>query len=211
MHTMTRKTRLFFVVAGGVLVVGLGTGLVASYMGLPTFAVVGSDGPAELKLVPADATVVAFANVRDVMNSELRQKVRQLHPNNQQPGNFEAETGINIENDIDAVVASIGMADNHAENALVIARGRFDQVRIEGLMREHGGQATQYKGKRLLTHQGGPVTQPNHEDMALAFVGPGLVGFGSAPAGPQGHERTRSRRDHTRHPRGIGPRRDLPP
>src|SRR2546428_12560173 len=69
MHTMTRKTRLFFVVAGGVLVVGLGTGLVASYMGLPTFAVLGSDGPAELKLVPADATVVAFANVRDVMNS----------------------------------------------------------------------------------------------------------------------------------------------
>src|SRR2546427_5188634 len=182
---MTRKTRLFFLVAGGVLVVGLGTGLVASYMGLPTFAVVGSDGPRELKLVPADATVVAYANVRDVMNSELRQKVRQLHPNNQQPGNFEAETGINIENDIDAVVASIGMADNHAENALVIARGRFDQVRIEGLMREHGGQATQYKGKRLLTHRGGPRPETKHHGLALGFVGPGLVAVCSAPAGTE--------------------------
>jgi hypothetical protein len=179
---MTRKTRLFFLVAGGVLVVGLGTGLVASYMGLPTFAVVGSDGPEELKLVPADAKVVAYANVRDVMNSELRQKVRQLRPDNPQHGNFETETGINIENDIDAVVASIGMADNHAENALVIARGRFDQVRIEGLIREHGGQATDYKGKRLLTHRGAPNQTPGHDDMALAFVEPGLVAFGTAAA-----------------------------
>ena len=206
---MTRKTRLFFLVAGGVLVVGLGTGLVASFMGLPTFAVVGSDGPAELKLVPADAKVVAYANVRDVMNSELRQKVRQLRPDHHQPGNFEAETGINIENDIDSVVASIGMADNHAEHALVIARGRFDQVRIEGLMREHGGQATQYKGKRLLTHRGGPVTEPNHDDMALAFVGPGLVAFGSAPAVREAIERTEGGRNITHNAEVMGLVRDI--
>lgn len=206
---MTKKTRLFLLVAGGVLVVGLGTGLVASYMGLPAFAVVGSDGPAELKFVPADATVVAYANVRDVMNSELRQKVRELRPDNPQAGHFEAETGINIENDIDAVVASMGMADNRAETALVIARGRFDAVRIEGLIREHGGQATQYKGKRLLTHRGGPHSQPDQGEMALAFVEPGLVAFGSAPAVRQAIDRSEGGRNITTNEEVMGLVRDI--
>jgi hypothetical protein len=206
---MARKTRLFFWVTGGVLIVGLGTGLVASYMGLPAFAVVGPEGPAELKLVPPDAKVVAYANVRDVMNSELRQKVRQLRPDNPQRGDFEAQTGINIENDIDAVVASIAVADSHAETALVIARGRFDPVRIEGLMREHGGQATQYRGKRLLTHRADSATQPDHGEMALAFVEPGLVAFGSAPAVREAIERTQGGRNITDNAEVMGLVRDI--
>ena len=194
---MTKKTRIFLLVAGGVLLVGLGTGLVASYMGLPAFAVVGSEGPAELKFIPPDARVVAYANVRDVMNSELRQKVRHLRPDNPQHGNFEAETGIRIEDDIDTVVASMGMADNHAEHALVIARGRFDEVRIEGLIRERGGQVTQYNGKRLLTHRGAPNPNATHDDMALAFVEPGLVALGSAPAVREAIDRMKGGRNIT--------------
>jgi hypothetical protein len=207
---MTKKTRLFLFIAGGVLIVGLGTGLLASYMGgLPALAVMGSDGPAELKFVPADAKVVAYANVRDVMNSELRQKVRQLRPDNREPDKFEAETGINIENDIDAVVASMGVGDGPSENALVIARGRFDQVRIEGLIREHGGQVSQYKGKRMLTHRGDAANQPGRGDMALAFVEPGLVAFGTGPAVRQAIDRTQGGTNITDNEEVMGLVRDI--
>lgn len=177
---MTKRTRLFLLIAAGVLVVGLGTGLVASFMGLPTMALVGSDGPAELKYVPVDAKVVAYANVRDVMNSQLRQKIREVRPEGERHDDFKEKTGIDIENDIDVVVAAIGAgaAERDKENPLVVARGRFDAVRIEGLVREHGGRVSDYKGKRLFTH----AERSNSHEMAFAFVEPGLVAFGSSAA-----------------------------
>ena len=57
-----------------------GNGLVASYMGLPVSVFSSAAGPDELQYVPADAAVVAYANVRDVMNSEFRQRFRQMEP-----------------------------------------------------------------------------------------------------------------------------------
>jgi hypothetical protein len=182
---MTKKTRLFMLIAAGVLVVGLGTGLIASFIGLPALALGGADGPDELQYVPSDATVVAYANVRDVMNSELRQKVRQMRPAEERKDDFEEKTGIDIESDIDEVVAAVSAAAAN-EKALIIARGRFDEVRIEGLMRENGGRASNYKGTRLLTHTG--AGEKDHE-MALAFVEPGLVAFGSASAVRQAVDR----------------------
>jgi hypothetical protein len=180
---MTKKTRLFLLIAAGVLVVGLGTGLIASYMGLSALALRGADGPDELQYVPSDAAVVAYANVRDVMNSELRQKVRQMRPASERKDDFEEKTGIDIESDIDEVVAAVSAAAEH-EKALVIARGRFNEVRIEGLIREHGGRVENYKGTRLLTHSG-----EKDREMALAFVEPGLVAFGSAAAVRQAIDR----------------------
>jgi hypothetical protein len=184
---MTKRTRLFLLIAAGVLVVGLGTGLIASYMGLPALARAGADGPDELQYVPSDATVVAYANVRDVMNSELRQKVRQMRPEGERKDDFEEKTGIDIESDIDEVVASVTAAVEN-ERALVLARGRFNEVRIEGLIREHGGEVTDYKGTRLLTHAG----ERDHGEMALAFIEPGLVAFGSAPSVRQAIDRKSS-------------------
>lgn len=173
---MTKKTRLFLLGAAGVLTVGLGAGLVASYMGLPALALRGTEGPDELQYVPADASLVAYANVRDVMNSQLRQKVREIRPEGPRQDDFEEKTGIDIETDIDEVVASLSAAAEE-ERALVLARGRFDAVRIEGLIREHGGEVTIYNGTRLLTHR-----RRNDHELALAFVEPGLVAFGSAPS-----------------------------
>jgi hypothetical protein len=175
---MTRKTRLFLLIAAGVLVVGLGTGLIASYMGLPALAGQGSDGPAELEYIPRDTSVLAYANVRDVMASELRQKIRGFHPETKHH-EFEEKTGINIETDIDRVVAAGSEGDDAGhERMLVIASGRFDSVRIEGLAREHGGRVSEYRGKRLITHT------PTNESraMAVAFIKPGLVAFGSERA-----------------------------
>ena len=78
---MTKRTRLFLSIAAGVLVAGLGTGLVASYMGgFQGLTIVGGDGPEELAYVPSDARFVAYADVRDVMSSEVRRKLSLTQP-----------------------------------------------------------------------------------------------------------------------------------
>ena len=42
---MTKRTRLFMLIAVGILVAGLGTGLVASYMGIQGLSVISGNGP----------------------------------------------------------------------------------------------------------------------------------------------------------------------
>jgi len=175
---MKKRTRLFLVGAVGVLVLGLGTGLVASYGGFQNFTIIGGNGPAELAYVPAEARMVAFADVRDVVNSELRQKLRQFEPqtSTDAKNQFEAETGIDIERDVDQILAAAWVtADTPDGPPLVLARGRFDEDRIETLLREHGGTVQDYKGKRLL------VMSAN-EHLAVSFVEPGLVAAGNPAA-----------------------------
>ena len=58
---MTKKTRLFVFIAGGVLVAGLGTGLVASYVGIQNLTLIGGNGPAEFAYVPSDARALGYA------------------------------------------------------------------------------------------------------------------------------------------------------
>jgi len=69
---MTKKTRYFLGGSAAILVAGLGTGLVAYYGGgFPSLSASRS-GPSELSYVPPESAVVAFANVREVMDSQLR-------------------------------------------------------------------------------------------------------------------------------------------
>ncbi len=200
---MSTKTRYFVIASLLVLTVGLGTGLVAYYVGMPTSAFASRGGPDELQYVPRDATVVAFANVQDVMNSELRRHLKESMPvseNGQRE--FENQTGINIETDIDRVVACLG-ADagvSSPHSGMVVATGRFDVVKIESLMREHGAQVEEYKGVRLLVgsaramhrradadanaapgdEQAAPSTKAS-DNFALAFLKPGVIAVGGAP------------------------------
>ena len=69
---MTKKTRIFMGGSAAILVAGLGTGLVAYYGGGFPALSASRSGPSELAYVPADSAVVAFANVREVMDSQLR-------------------------------------------------------------------------------------------------------------------------------------------
>jgi hypothetical protein len=185
-------------VSAGIVVVGLGSGLVAFYGGgFPSLSA-SRTGPAELSYVPADAAVVAFANVREVMDSELRQKMKAALPNERGQQEFQAETGIDIERDIDYVVAAMTSIPNAANapaggaGGLVVARGRFNTTQLETLVREHGGVVEEYKGKRLVkgsdnnainrtTADGTVITKPAHT-FALAFLEPGLVAIGSEEA-----------------------------
>src|SRR5262245_47916878 len=104
---MTARTRYFVISSLLVLAVGLGTGLLAYYVGLPG-GLLDRDGPAELQYVPRNAAVVAYAEVRDIMTSDIRQKIRRAAPT-QENGQrrFQDETGIDIESDVDHVVASL--------------------------------------------------------------------------------------------------------
>src|SRR5882724_1107921 len=166
------------------MTVGLGTGLVAYYVGLPMGAFQRNGGPDELQYIPRDATIIAFANVQELMNSELRQKLRHVVPvqeNGQRE--FENETGINIETDIDRVVASLN-PDPDSTNApgagMVFARGRFNEVKIEALMRDHGARIEDYKTKRLIVADLPQAASPMAPSgVSLAFIEPGLVVLGS--------------------------------
>jgi hypothetical protein len=162
-----------------VLLVGVGTGLVAYYVGFPTSALQRADGPVELQFVPRNATLVAYANVTDVMTSSLRERLREAMP--EKPSgqrDFENETGINIETDIDRVVAALA-----PDNGFVLARGRFNDVKIEALMREHGALVEDYKGVRIIVAE--PPKNPNgsraiqDNGLSVAFIESGLVALGS--------------------------------
>jgi hypothetical protein len=203
---MTTKTRYFVIVSLLALAVGMGTGLVAYYVGFSASASANPGGPDELRLIPRDATVIGVANVQEVMASELRQKIHRALPG-QEDGQRELQerTGINLETDIDRVVACL-RADPDSPNmpgaGMVLARGRFDETKIEAVMRERGAQVEAYKGKRLIVADlaeaarreiekrratgdlvpdaaGSVDPRMGNTSFALAFVEPGLVALGS--------------------------------
>ena len=202
---MTTRTRYFVIASLLVLGVGLSAGLVAYHAGFPMSALARSGGPDELKYVPRDATVLAYADVRSVMSSELRRKLHEALPmsdNGQRE--FQDQTGINIETDIDHVVACVAPgagvslppgsgANGFPGGGMVLARGIFDAVKIEALMREHGAHIEDYKGTRLIVADmklrrmeipadAQPPAQPDttSDGFALAFVEPGLAAVGNA-------------------------------
>ena len=80
---------------------------------------------------------------------------------------FETQTGINIETDIDHVVACL-LADasgNKGPGAgLVLARGTFNEVKIEALMREHGARGRAVQGQAADRRAG--TQRPNQDTPA---------------------------------------------
>lgn len=168
---MTRNTRYFMAGSAAVLVAGLCTGLVAYYGG-GFQALSASTGPIELRYVPPDAAVIAYADVSAIMNSELRLRIKEALPAHQQgQEEFQRETGIDIERDIQYVVAAVTPG---TRSALLVARGTFNPTNLENLAVQHGGAVEIYKDKRLVSK-----TDDNSEHSGtLAFLEPGLVAIG---------------------------------
>jgi hypothetical protein len=183
---MTTKTRYFVVGSLLTVGVGLGIGVVAYSTGFATSAYTLQGGPEELQFVPANAALVAYADVHDLMLSNLRQRVRSALPGKLDgQSDFQNQTGINIETDIDHVIAAVvpstgDQVGRTPGTGIVLARGRFDQVKIEALMREHGAQAEDYKGSRLIV---GAIPDGNADgktSVSVAFLEPGLVAVGTS-------------------------------
>lgn len=187
---MTKRTRIFLFGAGGILVLGLGTGVLASYMGIQNVITIGGVGPDELAYVPQDTRMLAFANVREVMDSELRARLMALNPGpdggdgapqgdpDVEKRLFEA-TGLDIERDVDSLVASLTGAEN--SSPLLIAKGRFNAGLIETAILQHANEhnapsarVETYQGIRLVV-----MTEPDGGGMAVAFAEPGLLLLGS--------------------------------
>ena len=169
---MTRSTRYFFAGSAAVLAAGLCTGLVAYYGG-GFQALSASTGPIELRYVPPDAAVIAYADVGAIMNSELRLRIKEALPMHQQgQEEFYKETGIDIERDIQYIVAAVTPG---TQSALLVARGNFNFNDLENLAVRHGGVVEKYREKQLISKAN---ESGDGRGGTLAFLEPGLVAIG---------------------------------
>jgi hypothetical protein len=181
---MTKKTRYFVITAGAVLIVGLGGGLIA-YLAYNRMAGVPAGLPSEVRYVPADAEVVAFANVRAIMDSELRRALMtNIDPESRKGRQMMNDfAGVDLEKQVDHVVMYvepfIRQSQENAQTteiprATLLVNGSFDQARIEQVIRERGGTIDEHNGRKLFTHQAG------REQVAVGFVERDLIAIGQA-------------------------------
>jgi hypothetical protein len=179
---MTQRTRYFLVSSGLIVLVGLGTGLVAVYNG--NFGSRRLARLGELEYVSPDATAVAYADVRQIMDSEFRQRLRALLPANEGKDKFLADTGIDIERDIDSVTAGLSPNFTSEGGPVILLRGRFNEQQIEEVALKHGATVQDYKGRRLLQAPEPAVVEGRDghsaewRESGLAFLAPGLVALG---------------------------------
>lgn len=198
------RTRYFLLGSTAILVGGLALGTAAYMGGLPMRALASQAGPDDLALVPSGAAIVAYANVHDVMQSEFRQRLTAaLDSKSEGRHEFQEHTGIDVERDIDSVVAAAmpgSAGDGPHEFAFIAMRGRFNTTRIEELVTSKGGRMDEYRGARLLlaperddhdadADHGADVdalapqaTRRRHAPPALALVNANLVVVGSLDA-----------------------------
>ena len=170
---MRANTRYILLAGAGVLVVGLIGGSVAYLQGGFQALAVAQSPPDALRYVPTSATLVAYANVREVMVSSFRDHLREVNPDFDGQHQFLEETGIDLERDIDSVVATL-VPDGGESFGLVLLNGRFDPERLELLARQHGGQVEEYAGRRLFTRV------RDDDELSMSFVETGVLALGSA-------------------------------
>jgi hypothetical protein len=185
---MNRKTRYFLMGSALVVLVGLGTGLVASYSS--QLRGLSLTRQTEFDYLPPDAAAIAYADVQDIMASEFRQRLRQLIPTGSGKDKFLEETGINIEQDIDTVVAGLSTSEQGTQ-PLVLIRGRFDAARVESLATSHGATVRAYSGRRLVVapDSAGYQAAGLGTEAGLAFVEPDLLAMGRVDAIQQAIDR----------------------
>jgi hypothetical protein len=169
-----------------VTVVGLAAALALYLVSFSADQVSAQSEATEFRLVPGDAAFIGYADVRTVMDSPLRDRARDTLPlRDDGRRQFEAETGISVERDIDRVLAYLTPASPDSPetppDGLVFARGRFEPSRIESLMRERGAIVETHGDRRVLVMEDplGTGTGGATGAVALAFIEPGLAAVGT--------------------------------
>ena len=170
--TMTTRTRYVLLGGAGVMAVGLAGGL-AAWVSSSLPPLVAQERPDELRYVPPEATILSFANVREVMDSSLRRRLREIQPELDGQREFQERTGIDLERDIEYVVGGLVPDGSDDPSGIAIFAGSFDADRLESLALDQGGAASDYRGRRLITIGG--------ESVAMAFLEAGVIAIGSEP------------------------------
>ncbi len=130
-------------------------------------------GSAELAHVPSNASIVGYADVREVMVSNLWARLRQ-HAGDDFDGFRVERLGLDLEHDIDTVLAFLAPGATPEQPAgMALLRGRFDMARLEGAAREAGASVSEYAGARIVVIEGDDA-----RELAMAAVEPGLVAVG---------------------------------
>lgn len=177
---MTPRTRYFLYGSTIALLLGIGGGLVAYYQ-YNRAAGVPAGLPVELRYVPADAQMVAYADVQTVMASDMRRELEGValgrRRGQQQMHEF---AGIDLEKDVNHVIAYLQpeAGDPNPQrppNGLILAQGKFDQARTEQFIKDHAGSVEDYHGKHLIA---GPMNDRGRGGPAFAFLQPGLIAMG---------------------------------
>ena len=170
--TMTTRTRYVLLGGAGAMAVGLAGGL-AAWVSSSLPPLVAQERPDELRYVPPEAAILSFANVREVMDSNLRRRLREIRPELDGQREFQERTGIDLERDIDYIVGGLVPDGTDDTRGIAILAGSFDADRLETLALEQGGAASDYRGRRLITIRG--------ESVAMAFLEAGVIAIGSEP------------------------------
>ena len=170
---MTQWIRNIVGGACGRLVVGLCTGLsISLHAGTAPAQSVG--GAVDLAHVPSNASIVAYANVREVMLSDVWARIRPLVADGLGQDQLEQQLGLNLERNIDQVLAFLAPGPTSGGPAgLALLRGRFDMTRLEEMAREGGATVSDYAGTRVVSIEADDVGA-----LAMAVLEPGLVAIG---------------------------------
>jgi hypothetical protein len=179
---MTKKTRYFVLAAGAALLVGLGGGLVA-YLAYNRGAGLAGGLPPEMRYVPANVAMVAFADVRAVMNSDLRRALMpSIDPESRKGRQMMNDfAGVDVEKQVNRVVAYVepytppdpqSQAKPEIPRALVLVQGTFEPARIEAFIRERAGTMDEYKGRKIF------VRRDDGHEIAVGLVGSDLIAMG---------------------------------
>jgi hypothetical protein len=135
---MSSRNRYFLIASVLFLLVGVAIGLVAFYGGLPG-GLSRRGEPDELRYLPKATAVVAYVNVPVVMRSEVVRKMRSVGSWQSGQDEFKDRTGIDMERDVDRLVAGFEPQAGRESTTLLLARGRFDQQKIEAVIKARGG------------------------------------------------------------------------
>ena len=165
---MSKRTRLFVVAALAMLAIGIGTAGLASYAGLNPANLLGRAATNDLAFVPGTAKFVAFADVRRVMDSDLRQQLVPSLDTSTAAKNPFQQIGLDLEKDVDSVVVASLPGTRPEGMPLLLAHGRFDVGLIEAQIRNAGGSPTTYGGVRMVAN----------DQMAVAFIATGFIAVG---------------------------------
>jgi hypothetical protein len=189
---MVTRRRNFVVVSLSILLAGIGAGLASISTGWPLNVFAQQEKTDELRLVPRDASFIAFANIRQIMASDLRETIRRVLPLSEPAQReLERQTGISLERDVDYILACAMPSPGSIEAespGLLLVRGRFDGQKVETTLQGRGARVEVHNGKRVVVIERGELGAPpiagdadssKTPPLGLSFIEPGLAAVGT--------------------------------